>query len=547
MTTSLWQQRDEQWWLTDFSLVPGIRSHQRAMPGFWQIAPYETGEFSGSMATANPRAAAPEMRIPLPATGRFSVSLGLVENYCDRILVKREGDVFWDKLAHGAPDPEPSIQECWWKDIDLAPGDTLMLKQDAGMVRRCAVAYVRLTPAPPATTAEFPLLATMDAMVGNNGPLPLDEMAGEELQFADTHVCGLLHGTDINGTAAYSTQLPGHRYPFERYAEEVLTSDEYYPWMIEQYGKYAAAGRCPLDDSIAAAHSIGREFYAYHRMAITRLYAPFRLFEDPMFDAHPEWRCIDFDGTPITRLSVAFPEVRAYFLDHFRETIDRGADGLCLVLARGWPLVLFEEPVAAALKQRCGKDIKDVAPDDADLRQVRADFINGFMREIRQTADATAPGRNIKIAVLPLATPEINRFYGMDCETWAREGLVQMLCPYPYGLTAKYAAIEIPAWREVVADTSTLLCPIVNRAPDASGLALLERTEQWLREGVDGLSFWDLDSSLALPETRRFAYNIASAEGRDRLREIYATSPVRYAFKSMDGLAVDRYHPGWNV
>ena len=43
----------------------------------------------------------------------------------------------------------------------------------------------------------------------------------------------------------------------------------------------------------------------------------------------------------VSILSAAFPGVREFFLEHFRETVGLGCDGVCLVIARGWPLVLF--------------------------------------------------------------------------------------------------------------------------------------------------------------------------------------------------------------
>ncbi|HVF10808.1 MAG TPA: hypothetical protein VNA16_08395, partial [Abditibacteriaceae bacterium] len=381
----------------------------------------------------------------------------------------------------------------------------------------------------------------------------LDEMMAEELQFADTHVSAICHGTDISGLAQYMTKLPGHRYPAERVAEEEFIAAEYYPWGVQQLLKYEAAGRCPLDDSIAAAHKIGRKLYAYHRMGITRLYAPMRMFENPMYDAHPEWRCVDFDGTPISRLSICYPEVRQYFLDHFRETVERGADGVCLVFARGWPMLLFEPPVAQEFEHRTGRIMRTVAPDDPDLLAVRTDFFNEFMREIRETVTSAAQGRAVEVVALTLATPEINRSFGMDCARWAREGWVDVLIPYPYGSTAQPTAINVPAWMPVIAGANAKLCPILNRMTyEPSGIhesphQLLQRAEKWLDEGAHGLAVWDLDSKLASPTYRRLAYNIASTEGRARLREIFAAGTVRHCLKTLDGLAVDRYHPGWNV
>lgn len=551
-----WTQQNNDWWFSDFSkIAEPDKLNTRPLPGFWQAAPYRTAQFAGTMILANPSQNAPEIRIPLPVAGRYAVTIGLFVNYCDRVLLKLSRDKCFVHMRHSpVPAEKSDIEECWWRDIDLVEGDVLVLKQDNAMKRRCAIAFVKLSPALPPTPIETRLLITADGLPGNDGPIDLVEMMAAELQFADTNVTDILHGTDISGQAQYMTKLPSHRYWTDRVAEETQPDNEYYIWTWQQLKKYEREGRCPLRDSIAATHGIGRKFYSYYRMAISRLYAPFRsLFENPMFDAHPEWRCVDFDGTPVSRLSIAFPEVRQYMLEHFRETIEFGADGLCLVFNRGWPLVLFEKPVADEFKKRTGKEMRSVSPDDPALRQVRADMITSFLREIRQTMIDAAKGRPTEIVALVLAQPGINRHFGMDCDTWAREGLVEVLCPYPYGMTATPAQIHVPEWVEVVRGTKTQLCPTINRMTyEPSGifetpLGLIDRAEQWLKEGVHGFMVWDMDSAFSLPTFRGIGYYIGSKEGRARFRSIAERGPIVHELKEFDGLTVDRYHPGWNV
>ena len=555
-THSAWIKQNDDYWFRDFTKLPDPRGlHTRALPGYWQTAGYEAKGFAGTMILANPSAGAPEIRIPLPVTGRYAIAVGLMVNYCDRLLLKLERDRCFVHMRHSPTAPSnQSIEECWWRDVDLVQGDTLVLKQDAAMKRRCAIAFVRLYPAPSPTKSEIPLLVTVDGFPGNDGPIDLDEMLANELQFGDTHVTDILHGTDILGLAQYMTKLPSHRYPFEHVGEEVQPDNEYYPWAIEQFRKFEREGRCPLRDSIEATHSIGRKFYAYYRMAVSRLFAPYRsLFENPMFEAHPEWRCVDFDGTPISRLSIAYPEVRQYILDHFRETIEFGSDGLCLAFNRGWPMVLFEKPIADAFRQKTGMEMHSVKIDDSELRQVRADFITEFVRDVRRTMRDAAGGRETQIVALVLAQPKINRHFAMDCDVWAKEGLVQVLCPYPYGYTAVPTQIDVSEWAPVVQGTQTKLCPTLNRMTyEPAGIfetpvGLLDRAEQWLKEGAHGFMVWDMDSALSLPTFRGIGYHIGSKEGRARFREIAAKGALMHELKSFDGLAVDRYHPGWNV
>jgi len=552
-----WQQRGSDYWFYDFTKLSDPSGlHSRALPGYWQTATYKTKGFGGTMIISNPSQNAPEIRIPLPVKGRWAITIGVIQNYCDRLLLKLDRDRCFLKLTHSACLPgSMSLEECWWRDVDLAEGDVLVLKQDTDMKRRCAIAFIRLHSALALTKPELPILICADGLPGNHGPVSLDQMLVEELMFADTHVSDILHGTDINGAAQYITKLPDHRYPVEKIAEEKYPDDEYYLWTVRQYQKYQDEGRCPLRDSIDAAHSIGRRIFAYYRMAITRLYPPFKsIFHCPFFDAHPEWRSVDFDGTPICRLSIAFPEVRQYFLEHFRETVELGADGVCLVFTKGWPLLLFEKPVADEFKQQTGKDIRSVKPDDPDLLRVRTDILTQFVRDIRRTVTEAGGGRKVEIVALVLATTAINRHYAMDCEAWCSEGLVETLVPFPFGMTAVPTPIgDIKEWLSVVKGTQTRLCPTLNRMTyEPAGVfetpkSMLDRAEQWLAAGVHGFTFWDMDWYLAVPSFRQFGFQLASKEGRQRLRQFIERGPILYPLEDMDGLAVDRYPPGWNI
>jgi uncharacterized lipoprotein YddW (UPF0748 family) len=249
----------------------------------------------------------------------------------------------------------------------------------------------------------------------------------------------------------------------------------------------------------------------------------------------------------VSRLSVAFPQVRKYFIDSFRETVSRGCDGVCLVFCRGWPLVLYEKPIAAEYKRRTGRSIVRAKPFDRELTKIRCEIVTDFIREIRAAVTDAAGGREVKILTLPLATPGENLKAGFDCRAWVKEGLVEVLCPYPYSFGCDLTEIDVPAWRKVVAGTPAQLLPILNRASARSGADQLAKAERWLKEGVDGFSFWDLDGFMIYPEYRLLAYHLASREGRRRLKRVFKDFPVRHRLDMIDGLAVDRFHPGWNV
>ena len=74
-----------------------------------------------------------------------------------------------------------------------------------------------------------------------------------------------------------------------------------------------------------------------------------------------------------------------------------------------------------------------------------------FIRQVRQLADewAIRRGHPIKLAARVPAVPEYARGLGLDGIAWARAGLVDMLVPTPYWVTADFD-IPMERWRELL-------------------------------------------------------------------------------------------------
>ena len=108
---------------------------------------------------------------------------------------------------------------------------------------------------------------------------------------------------------------------------------------------------------IEGAHEIGMKVHVGFRPAIWGYYEPLdQFFRPKFFDDHPEWRTVDRDGTPVDRMSWAFPEVRKRQIDVLAEAVSFGADGAHIVFVRSWPVVLYEQPFIDAFKKQYGQD-----------------------------------------------------------------------------------------------------------------------------------------------------------------------------------------------
>lgn len=83
-------------------------------------------------------------------------------------------------------------------------------------------------------------------------------------------------------------------------------------------------------------------------------------------------------------------------------------------------------------------------------------YMNDFLRRVKAIlgkAEA-AHGHPIRLAVRLGQSVEHNRVYGFDVETWAREGLVDMLIPSCEEVCN--SGVDIPSWRHLVGDTVAL-------------------------------------------------------------------------------------------
>src|SRR5436309_10781980 len=83
----------------------------------------------------------------------------------------------------------------------------------------------------------------------------------------------------------------------------------------------------PIKVLIDGAHDIGMKVHVGVRPAGWSYGGMMNdLWETPFYRQHPEWRCIDRDGAPTTRMSWAVPEVRKRMIDGLLEAVSFGAD-----------------------------------------------------------------------------------------------------------------------------------------------------------------------------------------------------------------------------
>jgi len=244
------------------------------------------------------------------------------------------------------------------------------------------------------------------------------------------------------------------------------------------------------------AHKHQMNFWLGHRIQ-TYMFEPPQdsTFFSSFCRDNPKWACRNRQGERLMCMSLAFPQVRRMLLDLFAECLHCRPYGIHLVLNRGVPYTYFERPVVDGFRRLHKCDIRTLHTTDRRVIAFRARFMTKFLRELR--AMLAAKGcPEIKIAANVFQDRAVNDEYGLDVAAWAREGLVERLCPFRWeGLIDR--KIDMDFWiRGVRKGTACEIFPYVaiGHRDAATPLEdLRARALKLHRAGADGLCWWDAE------------------------------------------------------
>ena len=230
-----------------------------------------------------------------------------------------------------------------------------------------------------------------------------------------------------------------------------------------------------LETSLQCAEDLGLRLHA--NFGASNCY-PGSPLQGDFSKEHPDW----MRGSAL-RFEV--PEVRRYALSLYREALEIGAPGLSLDFCR--------------------------YPETIDT----AETCTGFLRELRALADEFGEKRGEHVPILVrFPGTGVRRCEHFDYATWAREGLVDYLCPS--NIQGRHHHIDVAPYLAAVEGTECQVLPSVDGL--SWGLpfpgAFLWRVAQLYDAGVPGLHIYQADSRvLGQPVDRRCMRLIASSEG----------------------------------
>lgn len=478
----------------------------------WHLVDFETVEgVKGFMASARPDQTCGELTLPLDAQGIYKIFLGIHETKSHfrgrssygQLEVKLTDDAGFRRVGPESEtvdedgttkfgDEDPSIDkvitEAYWKTADIT-GQSLTFRQMPYPYNRpehariANLSYVILVPLteqekrqwqeiqPREETRKLALIFCTGQYTGhtrgtyNFHPTSRQWFKDEFEPYANTDIKILIFEALRGSSCVYKTKIGSLG------TEDNIWQDN---WVD------------PLAEFTKLAHDNDMKIFANMRF----IGPQFPMNRSPIAWApnywkHPEWTMLTKEGVPITNLSLAYPQVRNYWLSLLRETLAYGTDGIQLNLNRSEPYVFYEEPVVRSFQAKYGMDPRKLSVEDPRWIAHCAGYLTQFIREVRALLDEK-PGRELGITISGRKNGRPVHYEENHCdvETWLREHLVNYIMTTPH-----LHPSLLKKWRKIGGESVHLWPDLMPRAQSAASYARLAKA--YYEAGADGLCLWD--------------------------------------------------------
>ena len=503
--------------LSDMSkCTPAAALSFRADKDRWIARTYEAPGVEGVCLMAFGVVEAPQLSYALDLQGFYAIHVGVWDPKGppsrprgNAVKIKLSDDSCFRFLSYDAPSKWPVIQEGFWKSADLS-GQSLVIAQEAG--KRAGLAWIRLVP----VTAE-----ELEAERKNRPDKIVIAKVDTEDLTTEEAVCEQIEPYRHSDVTKFflSTRLDVTEYPtrigdtLASRVEEVLGAGQlvYTDFARDDasWARYAGElkslyerGLDPIHLVSKKAHEVGMETHLCFRIGMWSFYEnsdPSNSRESPFYQAHPEWRCRDRDGTEIPTMSYVFPQVREYVQAIIREGVEDHIDllsGFNVLYIRGPVFLLYEEPLVEGFKQVDGRDPRKIDEMDPAWLKHKAQTLTSFMRGLKSLRDELDEkyGKRLDISANVFCDEEMNLRLGLDLRTWVEEGLVDLLIPMIFPWPHPHGAFDVDFFAQLHRASDCKICPMLSyacRTPKEGA----ERTHEAYDAGLDGVFFWDSQSN----------------------------------------------------
>ena len=420
-----------------------------ARPGHWRTVPYQAEGIDGVMLACGEATRPEPVCVRLGATGLYRIWLGMYAWRNGTIRVRLTRDLCCTRLsapAYSVIEP-PVLHEVMWKTCDLTGQDLWLEGAYDPEPLAGALAYLRLEPVGSLPEAQPAAHVWRGMCISNDGcgvfrrsPHHRQEDLLETLETIPDSSCmrSLLWGNGNADNCNYPTKV-GNPLFLQKWLDPHVSGDGAIALPnVQTWQEKGWDGMRLVRD-----YARGRawEFHVYIRMeAFAGAFPHEELVWSRFFYDHPEWWCLDRDGSPVNRLSYAVPEVQDHMLDLIAEIGAYSPDGVCLCLTRGIPVVLYEPSMVAGFQDQHGVDPRALDQTDPRWLDYQADIFTSFVKRARERLDSR---QHLSVMVPGNATD--CRRWGLDVASWVSQGLVQDLYPVGQQFNSANTHFDSPA------------------------------------------------------------------------------------------------------
>lgn len=509
-----WSAHENASMITDLSVcTPASALSDRRHHDKWKIFEYETADFKGKCVSVGRESSAPDLTLNLDQKGWHAVYIGLstitdlVRPAKNQLEAKFTNDPAYTRLSNrlglGAGRRDV-LEEIFLGIADLSDND-LQFSTVYEMPAR--IHYVKTIPlsaeeikavqADRKQTDTRTSVATFDGYTWIHPfrPQGREDLAATFSAYRNSDFKTWwfqVGGADlVHHPTKVGNLMGGHLDTFPR-----LVDREY----VESIRHLHSKGIDPVKVAVEEAHAQNAEILICLRAAGWKAAPPWEeFFMSDFYEQHPEWRCIDHDGTPTMHMSYAAEEVQDHLVEVYREVLQRNPDGVGFMFHRGLPTMLWEEPFCNRFQAKFGEDPRKLDENDPRVYEMRAEIMTGFMRKIRALLDEVGgakdiPGQRLKFAVTTFSTEADNKKFGLDVETWIKEKLVDQIgiawfAYYTSGLKTKTG--DTAYYARITEGTDVKIYPFYVGWKLSNGPDLLKKVARDYEQGADGVAFWD--------------------------------------------------------
>lgn len=567
-----WSQAAQAALITDLSQASPATAltKGRREKGRWKTIPFAAAGMEGWALSTYSFTGAPVVKLPLPQRGWHAVYLGIstvstgFKEARNGLQARLSDEPAYRRMANNLALIMPSridvIQEQFVTIAELT-GQTLELTPLPNLP--ATICYAKLVPLTAEEVSGWKAeranlqrpsrnnIATFD---GHSWIWPYEPKTAEDLVatfrgFEDSDIGKWwfqVLGADLVNYPSKVGNVPGEGtvdFPTREHAE-----------FAHAIPRLHAKGINPLKIARDAARAQGVEFHVMLRPAGWKACIPYEeTFNSKFYEAHPEWRCVDRDGTPTMHMSYAVPEVRRHLLEIFRETLALQPEGVGFLFNRGMPMILWEEAFCARFRELHQAEAREVPEDDPRILATRADLMTTFLREIRALLDETAraQGRTerYRISLATFSKEADNQKFGFDLPLWIREGLVDELAVAWFAHHTSFTQPDMAYYQRITAGSKVGVYPFVISWKPGKPEELCKRITAFYKEGAKGIAVWDptVEAGYAGVPQHGNVFDVMSRVGQRALIERWGKEgvplPLSIPLKRLDENHYSRWFP----